>query len=509
MSYPVTPEQAVKTFTDSLRATGWADPDTLTIKAFAIQDDPNTYLLKHAGSISAFNRIAEERLRAGRWRVYAWKPENRLRYMGSVHGKTGRIESVYPILPEEMPGDSLSEAQARALVEAKLTAMGEDISKLESKEYSQQKRPKRLDHSFTYEAREGDPRNVAEAKYRRGGSVDGNYLSVGPAAWYHIPEKWERDRQATTAIRAIKQGLTYLAIGGLIAWAVVLLALRTRKGMVPWKKAFLIAIVPGALGVLTAFDQLAYLNLKEYFNNIEIPWGVFQTTSLIGGLIGILVVYLMFVLQLAFLGGLYPDALGALRRVERRAAAMDALLAVLAGIGLLLLTRSVGAWLAAWRPEWTVFSGWQTPEWLGAPAPLPLFEMLQGALGKASRMAFLLIFLGYLWSHPMKKAWLRICLIVGVVILFLPSPAVEPGEWLMAALVNLAGILLAAAALKLVDRRPAPLLAMVFGMAAFQTVFAGMSVGLGAVITQTWIAAVIALLGLLWWLGVFSKRSAA
>jgi membrane protease YdiL (CAAX protease family) len=513
MSYPVTPEQAVKTFTDSLRATGWADPDTLTIRAFAPQDenadpeDPDAYLLKHAGSVSAFNGIAEERLLVGRWRVYAWKPEHRLRYMGSVDSKTGRIQSLYPILPEEMPGDSLTEAQARALVEAKLTEMGEDVSKLEAKEYSQQKRPKRLDHSFTYEAREGDARNVAEAKYRRGGNVDGNYLSVGRSAWYHIPEKWERDRKATTVIRAVKQGLTYLAIGGLIAWAVVLLALRTRKGTVPWKKAFLVAIVPGVLGVLTAFDQFSYLNLREYFHNIETPWGVFQTTSLIGGLIGILFVYLMFVLELAFLGGLYPEALGALRRAERRASVVDALMAVVAGIGLLLLARSVGAWLSAWQPEWITFSGWQTPEWLGAPAPLPLFEMLQGALKRALLMTFLLIFLGYLWSHPMKKTWLRICLIIGVVILFLPSAAVEPGEWLMAAVVNLVGILLAMAALRLVDGRPAPLLAMVFGAATYRAVSAGMGGGLGSVITQTWVVAVIALLGLLWWLGVFSKRS--
>jgi len=349
---------------------------------------------------------------------------------------------------------------------------------------------------------------VAEAKYRRGGNVNGSYLSVGPAAWYHIPEKWERDRKATTVIRAIRQGLTYLAIGSLIAWAVVLLALRTRKGTVPWKKAFMIAIVPGVLAVLTAFDQLSYLNLEEYFVKIDIPWGVFQTTSLIGGLIGILVIYLMFVLELAFLGGLYPEALPALRRAERRASAVDAMLAVLAGIGVLLLARSVGAWLSAWRPELIAFSGWQTPEWLGAPAPLPLFEMLQGALGKALRMAFLLIFVGYLWSHPMKKVWLRICLIIGLVILFLPSAAVEPGEWLMAALENAVWIFLAAAALKFVDGRPAPLLAGIFGVAAFRAVAAGIGGGLGSVLTQSWIAALIAVLGLLWWLGVFSKRSA-
>jgi hypothetical protein len=515
LSYPVTPEQAVKTFTDSLRATGWADPDTLTVRAFAPSGetsgpaDPDDYLLKHAGSVSAFNGIAKERLHVRRWQVYAWKPENRLRFFGSVDSKTGQLLSLHPILPEEMPGDSLTEAQARGLVEAKLTAMGEDVSKLDAKDYSQQKRPHRLDHSFTYEAREGDARNVAEAKYRRSGNVDGGYLDVSQGAWYHIPEKWERDRNATTTIRAVRQGLTYLAIGGLIAWAVVLLALRTRKGTVPWKKAFLIAIVPGALAILTALDQLSYLNLREYFNNIETPWGVFQTTSLISALIGMIVVYLMFVLELAFLGGLYPDAATALRRAERRAAAADAMLAVLAGIGLLLLMRSVSAWIAAWRPEWIAFSGWQVPDWLGAPTPLPLFEMLADVLKKALRMAFLLIFLGYLWAHPMKNVWLRICLIVGVIVLFLPSTAVEPGEWLMEALTIGVGVLLAGAALKLVEGRPAVLLAMLFGAGAFRTVTTGMSGGLWPVSMQAWIAAIIALFGLVWWLGLFSKRSAA
>jgi hypothetical protein len=123
-------------------------------------------------------------------------------------------------------------------------------------------------------------------------------------------------------------------------------------------------------------------------------------------------------------------------------------------------------------------------------------------------MSFLLIFLGYLWSHPMKKVWMRICLLIAVVLLFLPSGAVEPGEWLMAALTVMVGVLLAAAVLKLVEGRPAVLLAAIFGGAMFGMVSGALGRGLASVATQAWIAAVIALLGLLWWLGVFSKRSA-
>jgi hypothetical protein len=73
-------------------------------------------------------------------------------------------------------------------------------------------RPKRVDHVFNFEAKDGDPRNVAEAKYRRDGSVNGKYVSVGRRGWYKIPETWERARNATTAVRAVRQWLTVAAI---------------------------------------------------------------------------------------------------------------------------------------------------------------------------------------------------------------------------------------------------------------------------------------------------------
>jgi membrane protease YdiL (CAAX protease family) len=513
ISYPVTSEQAVKTFTDTLRATGWADPDTLIIKAFASgddhagADDPAVYLLKHLGSVNEFNRIADKIWHKGRWRVYAWKPENRLRFMGSVHGKTGQIESLYPILPEEMPGDSLSEAEARALVEAKLIAMGEDVSKMDVKESIEKKRPKRLDHYFTYETRDGDPRNVAEAKYRRGGSVDGRYLSVGQSAWYFIPEKWERERNATTTLRAIRSGLSYLAIGGLIAWAIILLALRTRKGMVPWKKAFLIAIVPGILVFAYVADQMLYLGQGDYFNNIETPWAVYQNTLLISMLISVLFSYLLFTAILGLMGGLYPERLIALRRDERRAAATDALLAAAGGIGVLLFAGAIGDWLSVWKPEWITFGGWGTIEWLGAPTPLPFFEILERIARVFLRYGFLLVFLGYLWTHPVKRLWLRIGLIIGLVMMLLPFTAVDPSEWLFAALERCIWLALGGLLLWLVDGRPVPLLAMAIGGAALVTVAPAIGSGMASVMTQAWIALGVIFIGLLWWLGVFAKRS--
>lgn len=515
VEYKIPAERAIQIFSDSLRATGWANPDTLKINAFTggddppRPDDPSYYLLKHSGSIDALNKIQQEKMLVGRWRVYAWQPENRLRFAGSVHGKTGKIHSLYSMLPEEMPGDSLSEDSARAMVEAALTAMGEDLTKLEPKEHSQQKRPNRLDHWFVYEAKDGDPRNVGEAKYRRGGSVDGNRLSVASSAWFHIPEKWERERKATTTLRAVKQGLTYLAIGGLVAAAAMILVGRTRKGLVPWKKAFYLAIVPAILMVGASLNQFFYLSQKEYFNSIEIPWTVFQTTHLIALLIGLVFMYLAATVVLAFLGGLYPERLRTLQKHERRAAAVDALLALLAGIGAFLLVRAIGSWINVWKPEWITLGILGIPDWLGSPAPFPTLELLDQIVRNFLRYLFLFVFVSYLWSKVMLKPWMKIGLIIGLFIMFLPQNAVEPMEWFMATVKNTLTFAFAALLLKWLRGQAIPMMVLLFGSTAFSIAWPDFTGEPMIISIQCIIALILVASAILWWLGLFSSKHRA
>ncbi|RPH96538.1 CPBP family intramembrane metalloprotease [candidate division KSB1 bacterium] len=513
MTYRLPKETAIKIFSDSLRATGWANPDTLRMAAFINEDDseledddPMIYLLKHAGSVEQFNDIADDRLGLGRWRVLAWVPENRLRFMGSVHAKTGQIERMFPLLPEEMPGDSLPKDSARVLVEARLLALGEDLSKLDLKDAQQNTQPKRVDHSFTWEARDGDPRNVAEAKYRRSGGVDGNYLSFGRRPWYKAPESWQRERKATTTLCAIKDGLTYLAIGGVIAWSVLILVLRTRKGFVMWKKAFLIAIIPGAVALAAGFNRF-HLGLSDYFFNIEIPWGVFQTTLVTAWIITGITLYLMFTVALATLSALYPDALNLFRRKERRAAANDVWVAAAGWIGSTLIGWSAVKWLEAWRPEWIIFTGWNVPSWLAVP--VPLLNMLQFILREQLLDVFLLAFFAYLWMGPMKKTGWRIALLVGILILLLPRSAVEPGEWLLSMLGNV--VLVATAYIFMrfvVAGRPVLLFGAAVVVGIFIVIVKAVGAGYQPVIIHACLAAVIMLIALVWWL-YGRKKSAA
>ena len=505
MSYPVTKAEAVRIFSDTLRATGWADPDTLKIAAFVNENDeyirpsdPLVYLLKHSKSVHEFNQLADERLEYGRWRVLAWVPENRLRFSGTVHGSLGTIGSVYPTLPEELPGDSLSKDSARVLIERTLIAQDEDTSALVLKEYRDFARPKRLDHSFTYEAKEGDPRHVAEAKYRRGGSVYGNYLSVGKRPWYKIPEEWMRARDATTVPRAIREWLTILAITATCVWMLVLVAARARQGRIAWKRAFLAAIIPAVI-TLIAQTNLFYLSQAEYFDRVEISWAVFRTTLITSWLVSGVLVFAFFGLGLAFLSGLYPEQVRLLKRHERQAAVVDAWIALASGAGAMLLARSIRAWLSSWQPSWVLFEGWQIPEWLAAPLPLPM--MLDTLLRDAMLAAVLLAFFAYLWAHVTRQWWHRVLLALGVLFLLMGVALGDPGEWLFAALFAFViGALGWLVVRTIVAGRPLNLFAVALGALGTSVALIGFGTGNGLVTLHTWAMVLIVAIVFAAWL---------
>ena len=504
LSYPVTKHDAVRIFSDTLRASGWANPDTLKIAAFVNEDDnfvdaddPLIYLLKHSRSIHEFNRIADDRLGIGRWRVLAWQQENRLRYTGSVHARTGAIESLASLLPEEMPGDSMPKDRAQALVRDALAAQGEDTTMLVMKEYRDYSRPQRLDHSFTYEAKEGDPRNIVEAKYRRSGLVSGDRLAVGRRPWYKIPEEWERARKATTVPRAIREWLSVLATAGAVVWMLVLVGMRARQGNVPWKKVFIAAIFPAVITII-AQTNLFYLQQSEYFNRVEISWAVFRTTLITTWLISGVLVFALFSVGLAFLSGLFPDHIKLMRRHERRAAAFDAWLALAAGAGAILLARSLHAWLAAWQPGWIHFAGWQLPGWLAAPMPLPM--MVDMLLRDAMLLVVLLAFFAYSWTTTFRIWWQRILLGLGAVFLLMGVAQGDPGEWLMDAVFAVFVGGLGWLVLQfMVAGRPLNLFTLAIGAMGTSTVLAGMGTGNGTVMLHAWALIVLVIVVLAVW----------
>ncbi|HEY3296410.1 MAG TPA: hypothetical protein VGL38_13360 [bacterium] len=398
----------------------------------------------------------------------------------------------------------MSVDRARLMVDSALAMQGEDLSKLDVKNQSTETRPHRLDHGFTYEAREGDPRNVAEAKYRRNGGVDGNWLHVVKPPWYKIPETWEREREAGTVLRTVKSTLTFLVIAALVVWAVGVLAYRMRRGFVPWRRALLYAAIPAVVAFLAGTNEF-YLSKATYFNMVATPWSVFRTGVITQWLISTGVLYVFFAVGLAVLSALYPEAAPALRRPERRAAGLDAGFTILGGIGALLLAKDISMLLAAANPAWIPFEGWTIPEWLSAPMPLLL--MLGSGLSRTLVSALLLAFFAYLWEGRMRTPLLRAVLLLAAVVMVMPTSSPDANEWLYSLLTNIVRVALAFVVLRyLVAGRPVLLLALAAGLTIYSLAAQGLGTGNGFVIANTWGFVVIAIAALGVWVGGAGRK---
>jgi len=511
LTYSIPREQAIRTFADSLRNSGLCDPDTLKIAAFVNEDENvspdyyDTYLLKQLNSVTRFNRITDERLGTGRWLIMAFVPENRQRYAGTVHARTGKIESFTILLPEETSGDSLSKERAQAMVESTLTARGEDVSLLELKEHHEQARPARLDHNLIYEAKDGDPRHIGEAHYRRSGSLAGGYLRVSARPFYKIPEEWLRDRRATTALRAAVRGLRILVIAGLAVWAAFLLAMRTRRGEILWGKAFRWGIFP-ALAFAAGSLNERILEQQSYFSRIEQPWSVFQTESLTQYSVSILIFYLVASLIIALVTGLYRDSISELR-VVRRPAKWDALGIVIAVIGAILLAQSFQTFLHSAAPAWIPFGGWPVSDWIATP--WPILSMTLSIVAHGLFAVGLLGFAAHLWTGPLRAPLGRAALLLAGVLALLPASAVEPGEWLLASAQGLFALLMIWIVLRFVVARRAILFVVACAtMAVFLTVSRGIASGNSAAMTQAWLLTMIAAMILAVWIFLPSRRIA-
>lgn len=434
LKFDVGRDAAVNVFSDSLRAAGWADPDTMTVRATLGGGNPGpaseeTWALKHLPSITAFNERFDTLMGIGRWTVQAWTPGNRLRFTGLVHGRNGKLVSMSAMLPEEMASDSLSEDSARALMEAAFLRAGVDVSRLSLANQSQQGRPARLDYTFTYEAPPDDPRVIGDAKLRWSGSVQGSYVSLINTPFDKVPESWERDRTASTGLRTARKVLIVLLEAMLIGYALVMLVVRTRKGTVNWKRALLYAIVPAVLRLLTLPNSLYQLKLT-YFFTPQVPWNVYLGTGTVFIVLSAIFIYGLFVLLFAVVEALFRGSLGGLAHPLRESSTIDLISTAVAAIGLAGTAYAIGGWFDARFPASVIFNGWGVPDLFAGP--LPSIVLAGSGLIKAAAFAGLAMIAAHLWSGPMKTPALRVLLLVLLVFMMQNPDAVGKAESVIA-----------------------------------------------------------------------------
>lgn len=379
------------------------------------------YFLEYGG-VGEFNRLVRDDYPPNLWEIRRFKPGDRDEWNVYVHPSSGEVYSFDHNLPEEAVGDSISLDSAKVIAEVYLMQKGINLEGFNLNSSESNKRPNRVDHYFTYQAKEGNALNLEEAKYRLRLRVANSVVS-NFGYYYKIPENWMRDRQSTTTLNAIFRVVKIAAISIFFGLAVIYLFLLTKKGMIPWKKAALIAIIPTVILATNGFNDF-YKQVFSY--QVMVPYEMFRIQMLIAIIISFIAIYLQWFLGSALLLGCYPKAAGDFNLQKRRAVRLDSAIAILIAIGFALLLSFVKEGLQSGLPQWIPFNS--IPVAKAITAPLPFLDQFTSAL-QASLTYLIIIGFGiYLWNNLLRNPLLRILAVMLFLFALTPSMAKEPGE---------------------------------------------------------------------------------
>ncbi len=321
--------QAIHAADDYLRQRG-VNPATYHHAAW-VQENVDgmavRYLLQHA-SLESTDQIYRQSTRLGLWHVRYFRPLEKEEYVVFVDPTSGQVFGFEHILDDNAPGASLAPEQARTLAAQALQQYGYRLDDFDLQNSEAEKKKAREDYRLTWQARPGDPRNVADAHYRLTVDIAGDQV-VGFARSFKLPEEWMRQRQASGLVNAVLVGLDVIFVMFAVGGAIFLLVKQVRGDGLPWRRA-LKAGVGIAVFLFLAQADLYPLLLSRYITSI--PLATFQvylavTMVLVplmaGGLVWVLV---------ALLASVYPQVWGIFARSARRAWRRDAALALVVGV---------------------------------------------------------------------------------------------------------------------------------------------------------------------------------
>jgi hypothetical protein len=261
------------------------------------------------------------------------------------------------LLDDNAPGASLSPEQAQTLAAKYVEEQGYRLSEFDLQSSEAEKRKAREDYTLVWQAKAGDPRNVADAHYRLEVELAGDRV-VSFARSFKLPEAWERARGSSSLVNSVLSFAGYLVGLALVGAGVVLLVVQIRSGQMPWRPAAKVGALIGALMILSELNQWSALD-RQYMTSIPLStWRLFMAVILV---VFSLLAGLLCWLLAGLAASLYPQAWqllrGCARRVWRRDAAVCIVLVLAADAGLNKLAALFASRFHAFAPVGTeVFS---------------------------------------------------------------------------------------------------------------------------------------------------------
>ncbi len=220
-----------------------------------------------------------EELELWRWSHRWFRPEEKEELQVEVTPR-GEIAHFEHLLPEEAPGDSLSEAQARQLAEEFLAAHTDvALERHDFVEAASVRRPARVDHTFTWKRTDfAVGGSTARVRVQVAGSAVTAYeefLQV-PDQWLHDYRQLRSRNETANLVAAVLGFVTGLAM-------LLVLVFRIRDRDVRWRTAAAIAVLAFVLQLLAALNELG---LARYEYPTEQGYFAFMTWQVVVAVLG-------------------------------------------------------------------------------------------------------------------------------------------------------------------------------------------------------------------------------
>jgi membrane protease YdiL (CAAX protease family) len=305
------------------------------------------YLVEHVSVKEAYQVYRRATQMVG-WEVRYFRPLEIEEHHVLFDATNGQFVDHRHVLDENTPGASLEPQDARSLAERALAEHGCRLSEFELQDWRGEKRKAREDYSYVWQAKPGDPRNVAEEKYRTQVNLAGDEV-VSVSDYFKLPEEWLRQRQKSGLVNSILSAAAGLL--GLIvaAKAVILFVGQVRRGAIPWRTALPVAGVMAALVLLSELNTLATIE-QAYSTSISLS--AFWLQAGAGLILAPILAGLAIWLLVAFAFTVFPEGQRLLRRPATRTWRRDAAIAVVLGLTMILALRNFRALLTSVLPTY-------------------------------------------------------------------------------------------------------------------------------------------------------------
>ncbi len=365
------------------------------------------------------------------WLVRYFKSLDQEEAQVAVDPETGAVLGFQHVFPEDRAGADIGDEAAQGIGAAFAGARGQATGGMDLKESRSEKKPKRRDHTLVWEARAGDPRNLAEAHFRVEAEVAGDRPAALRAFW-KLPEAYirARDRQNFVSIAVI--ALRFGLLAALVVFGLWLLIQNIRQGLVRWKVTLGIA---GVAALLTAVGTLLSLPLLLENYPTAVPLATFRAMSYVGILISVMFAFLLFGAAAGLLTSCYPDLLPALTRKGRRVLAVDALVALAAAVGLALLLRQLEMLLPARFHAQALFDVEREALPATALPALGALASLRNVLVDGAALGLAVVIF-----RRLPRRWMALAAGLGAAFVGLPLEMRTPGEFALQYGMALAGI---------------------------------------------------------------------